>query len=257
MKTSMGSQPLELPQLVISVRDLGEAFMAQRAGADVIDVKEPTRGSLGAADRQVVNSILEEIADVTAVSVACGELMQWVPADSLADRGPVRFAKVGLAGCRSPSEWEPLWNHWRRFLPGGTSAVMASYVDWQSASAPPPAQVIAVASGLGADGVLFDTWDKSQGNLFDFLADHELIRLVKDAAAKGLWIALAGKLEVNLVGRCLALGSRYLAFRGAVCHHDRTKKIDESRLQFLVEQVRSISQNFQWTTSCSGDNGKK
>ena len=35
------------PQLVISVRDVNEALMAQRAGADVIDIKEPTRGSLG------------------------------------------------------------------------------------------------------------------------------------------------------------------------------------------------------------------
>lgn len=230
------------PQLVISVRDVNEALMAQRAGADVIDIKEPTRGSLGAADRQVVKEILEQIADTTVVSVACGELAQWKPADSLANDGPIQFAKVGLAGCRHHQAWESLWYRWRKALPGHTRAVMCCYADWQPAGAPSPNQAVAVAAKLGAEGLLFDTWDKTKGHLFEFMTDSQLGSLVEMAAADGLWVALAGKLDATLIRRCLEPAPRYLAFRGAVCRRDRTRQLDESRLRTLVGQIRSISQ---------------
>ena len=38
------------PGLLVSVRSADEAIAALAGGADVIDVKEPNRGALGAAD---------------------------------------------------------------------------------------------------------------------------------------------------------------------------------------------------------------
>ena len=51
-----------IPRLLVSVRNAEEALMAVRGGADIIDVKEPSKGSLGRAS--VEN--LQAIADVLA-----------------------------------------------------------------------------------------------------------------------------------------------------------------------------------------------
>ncbi len=42
-----------MTRLLVSVRSAAEAEIALSAGADLIDVKEPSRGSLGAADPAV------------------------------------------------------------------------------------------------------------------------------------------------------------------------------------------------------------
>ena len=46
----------ETPGLLVSVRSAAEALSALAGGADVIDVKEPNRGSLGAADDETISS---------------------------------------------------------------------------------------------------------------------------------------------------------------------------------------------------------
>ena len=51
----------QLPGLLVSVRNVTEALTALEAGADVIDVKEPTRGSLGAADSATLAAIAQAV----------------------------------------------------------------------------------------------------------------------------------------------------------------------------------------------------
>ena len=45
----------EAPGLLVSVRSAAEALAALAGGADVIDVKEPNQGSLGAADDDTIS----------------------------------------------------------------------------------------------------------------------------------------------------------------------------------------------------------
>ena len=42
------------PQLLVSVRSAGEAVDALAGGCQILDVKDPSRGSLGRADDSVV-----------------------------------------------------------------------------------------------------------------------------------------------------------------------------------------------------------
>jgi dihydropteroate synthase len=44
-------------------------------GADLIDVKEPKRGPLGAADFATLEEIVAEVAGQAPLSAACGELI--------------------------------------------------------------------------------------------------------------------------------------------------------------------------------------
>ena len=62
------------PGLLVSVRNVTEALTALEAGADVIDVKEPTRGSLGAADSATLAAIAQAVGGRAPVTAALGEL---------------------------------------------------------------------------------------------------------------------------------------------------------------------------------------
>ena len=64
------------PGLLVSVRNAVEAEVALGGGADWIDVKEPTRGALGAADPQTIQSVIQTVAGRTPVSVAVGEFQE-------------------------------------------------------------------------------------------------------------------------------------------------------------------------------------
>ena len=62
--------------LLISVRSAREAEIALCGGADLIDVKEPARGSLGRAKGSVIRDVVLRIAGQVPVSAALGELVQ-------------------------------------------------------------------------------------------------------------------------------------------------------------------------------------
>ncbi len=63
-----------MTQLLVSVRSAAEAEAALAGGAHVIDVKEPSRGSLGRADDATIDEVVRVVAGRRPVSAALGEL---------------------------------------------------------------------------------------------------------------------------------------------------------------------------------------
>src|SRR5688572_22177610 len=92
------------PGLLVSVRSAEEAVAALAGGADVIDVKEPNRGPLGAADPQTIAEIVRVVRGRVPVTAAAGELLDagergaTRPVESLLSG--VSLFKIGLRGCR-------------------------------------------------------------------------------------------------------------------------------------------------------------
>ncbi len=64
-----------MPRLLVSVRNSEEAAVALAAVVDLIDVKEPRSGSLGAATVDVIDGVLRLVNGHRPVSVALGELV--------------------------------------------------------------------------------------------------------------------------------------------------------------------------------------
>src|SRR5437763_12115741 len=82
-------------QLLVSVRSAEEARMALAGGADIIDVKEPLRGSLGMANAEIIQAVVNEIAGRAPVSAALGELVDFQSIPSVTG---VSWFKIGLCG---------------------------------------------------------------------------------------------------------------------------------------------------------------
>ena len=98
-------------RLLVSVRNAAEAKAAADAGADIIDVKEPDRGSLGFADPSVIADVCRTINSRCPVSAALGEYSDWYqscgPPPAKGDilsgcAQQLTYVKLGLAGILQP-----------------------------------------------------------------------------------------------------------------------------------------------------------
>src|SRR5262245_56402457 len=117
--------------LLVSVRTASEAKLARIWGASLIDVKEPSRGSLGRAQDVVIQAVLSEIAGALPVSAALGELRDSAPLpwewQSLA------FVKWGLSGCAG-IDWRSMLCKSAERL--GSRVVIVAYADADNAQSP-------------------------------------------------------------------------------------------------------------------------
>ena len=144
--------------LLVSVRNAEEAATAVLAGADLIDVKEPLAGSLGAASPDAVADVMLTVGGRRPTSIALGELRENVAWSQYAERlsqvNLPRFVKFGLAGCWRPrpdKERDELIERWRTALaplPATVGPVAVLYADWQAAESPPPEIILHCAKEL-------------------------------------------------------------------------------------------------------------
>ena len=230
--------------LLISVRSAAEAEVALAGGADLIDVKEPRRGSLGAAEPGVWQEVLRTVAGRAPTSVALGELLgdellgDWRP-ERLQHAAGACYAKVGLAGCAARNDWQAHWREAMAQLPTGVRPVAAAYVDCAAARSPPVDDVLALAAEARSPYLLLDTFDKSAGNLFARAPLSVLAALGQRAARNGVQLVLAGSLDNGAIRRLAPLVPAYFAVRGAACSGARTQAIELARVKRLAEVVRT------------------
>ncbi len=228
--------------LLISVRNEGEATVALAGGADLIDVKEPRRGALGAADATVWRDVSIAVRGRVPTSVALGELMdfdQTVTRDLVSDLAGVQFAKFGLAGCRRFTEWVNRWRTSLETLPECVQAVAVVYADWRDAMAPAPEDVIEQASRAQCGAVLLDTFDKSRGDLIEHFGIEQLNHLSMMIRARAMRTVFGGSLNTHSAARLLPLRPDYIAVRGAVCREARTSRIDRKLVEELAHVVHA------------------
>lgn len=217
--------------LLVSVRNPAEARDAVSGGADIIDIKEPSRGPLGMADANTIADIADAVAHQTPTSAALGELT-----DGSHGMDGVDYFKVGLA--HAPQNWRDKLIAFDR-----SRFVAVAYADHQRVAAPDPHAVLQWAIDHRCAAFLIDTAIKDGSNLFDHL---EPAPLVEAALAANLTIALAGSLRGQSFARAAALNPTIIAVRGAACaHHNRTNTIDSQKVRALREVLVTLREGSQ------------
>jgi uncharacterized protein (UPF0264 family) len=223
--------------LLVSVRDAREAQVALDAGVALIDVKEPRRGSLGAADLEQIVAVLAAVEGRAPVSAALGELLE-EKCDSSRLPGKLQYAKLGLAGCAAIADWPQRWARTLAAMPPTIQKVAVVYADWRTATAPSPQQILELAVTEHCAAVLVDTFDKSRGGLLEHWPLVELAPFAAAVRKQELRLVLAGSLTEADVPMLLPLMPDYLAVRGAVCRAARTDSIDGRLVERLVRLVQ-------------------
>jgi uncharacterized protein (UPF0264 family) len=214
-----------MTRLLVSVTDAAEALVARDHGANLIDVKDPSQGSLGAKSPAVWREVIAAVGKTVPVSAALGELND-ARVDELAQQtAGLAFAKIGLQGSLPGEEWRAKWMRWRSYLPMRVKPVMVVYADWRECGAPHPQHQLDVVKQIRIPAVLVDTFDKQGGTLRDHCSDEQLIRFCAAARKRKSIVVLAGSLQLRDLPAILPLAPDYVAVRGAVCRESRTGPI--------------------------------
>lgn len=249
------------PGLLVSVRNAEEALAALAGGADVIDVKEPRRGPLGAADVQIVAAAVRAVGGRAPVTAAAGELAERLPelANNSLQSMPagVSLVKIGLAQCGNLSAWQFQWQRAIAALRDGNNGrhalpVAVVYADWKAAAAPRPELIHSAALDIGCRVVLIDTWDKSAGNLFDHWPLDELKSYVYRVRCSGLAVVLAGSLSGANLLAAAELRPQLVAVRGAACDAGRNGTVSPDRVAVLRQVLRNVPPTANWHAAGSG-----
>lgn len=225
-----------MTKLLVSVRDVAEAQMAIEEGVDLIDVKDPDRGSLGAADAATIGDIVRHVSGRVPLSVALGELAQ---GNQLPEAlgGQIAFAKFGLAGCAPQHDWHARWEAAIARLPTGIAPVAVAYADWRIVDAPEPFEILERARSLACGALLLDTFAKGRDNLLSYYDLSELRTIVVATHRAHMLCVLAGSLGRREIEAVLPLKPDYVAVRGAACAGSRLTGLDRLQLRKLVKLV--------------------
>jgi len=233
------------PALLVSVRDAMEARAALEGGADVIDVKEPNRGSLGPADSATIAAVVDAVAGRAPVTAAAGELVDLIRGEKLHLPTGIELFKIGLAGCRDLPHWKSRWLQTIDSIWPAPSAVAHAvavvYADWRTAKAPAPEEVLAAAVDSGCPALLVDTWNKSRGGLFDHWTTQDICTLMQATHAHGLLLVLAGSLAGPTLAEAARLMPDLVAVRGAACEAGRTTAVSLARVADVREKIAVAS----------------
>ena len=223
------------PRLLVSVRSSEEALAAIEGGADILDVKEPSRGSLGMAGMEVIAAIArqsdETLAHHVPLSVALGEVIDW------RDRGvvsalpdSVTFAKLGLSHLAQNRGWRDEWLRVRERFDRHRSShlewVAVAYADSDEAASPPILDILEAAIETNCAGLLIDTFAKTGHTLTDCCDAGSLCDLAERCHSAGLFLALAGRLARESLSHLSRVPADILAIRSAACvDADRTASV--------------------------------
>lgn len=240
--------------LLASVRDLAEAQAAAAAGADLIDLKEPSAGALGGLPIAQIDSIVAALRErwpKRPVSATIGDFR----ADDHAGRG-AQAAAVARCGVDYVKAGIEPGAHALAALQTLAALQLPAPGSRPSGSRPPgsrpPGSIVIVfladrgvdlalaerAAAMGFAGLMLDTADKSTGSLLRHADRAALAGLLALARRHGCLSGLAGSLTRDDVAVLRQLAPDFAGFRGAVCDGDRRGRFNPGKLRALRAALR-------------------
>ena len=237
-------------KLLVSVVDKTEALESIRGGANILDVKNPKEGSLGANFPRVIRQVRKVAPKNLEVSATIGDLPNLPGTASLAALGAavsgVDYVKVGLFGVKTSKEATTMMTEVVKAVKeydSGLKTIASGYADFRTVGCVSPLELPMIAHKAEADGVLIDVKNKNmKDNLFSFLTDEQLRDFVTQAHDCNLQAALAGSLDTPDIPRIYSLGADILGVRGAVCtKKDRLAgKLEKEKVMAFVNELAKL-----------------
>ena len=234
-------------KLLISPKNEMEAVEAIAGGADIIDVKNPKEGPLGANFPWIIRRIRQVTPANIEVSCTLGEAPNRPGSMALASLGAattgVNYIKAGLYGVRTLEDavylMRGVTKAAKEYNPS-IKVVASGYADANRISTVNPLLVPEIAHESQADIAMLDTAIKDGKTLFTFLTKPQLECFVDAAHSYGLKAALAGSLQKEDLLAVYALGADIVGLRSAACTlGDRVNgQITREKVQELVEILK-------------------
>jgi uncharacterized protein (UPF0264 family) len=227
-------------QLLVSPSSISEA--KRSVAADIIDVKRPAEGSLGANFPHVIKEI--KALSVKPVSAAIGDFPYKPGGAALAAYGAAcagaDYIKIGLAFSgkqRAREVIAAVVKAVKDEFPQ-KKVVIAAYSDYERMDTISPFEMAPIAADEGADLAMVDTGIKDKKSTFEFMDEAELTEFTKKNSELGLETALAGALKFEDLDSLKKINPAIIGVRGMVCGGDRNATIREDLIQAALARIR-------------------
>ncbi|MBN2110042.1 MAG: (5-formylfuran-3-yl)methyl phosphate synthase [Methanosarcinaceae archaeon] len=221
-------------KLLVSPINPEEAIAAHHGGADIIDVKNPKEGSLGANFPWIIRSVKEAIGTKKPISAAIGDFDYKPGTASLAALGAAvagaQYIKVGLYNVQTEEQaFDMLSNITKsvKELDPEKKVVACGYSDYKRINSISPLLLPAIGKQAGVDVVMVDTGIKDGRSTFEFMTEEELTLFISAIRDLGLMSAIAGSLKFEDLPMLKSINPDIIGIRGMVCGGDRNSCIQE------------------------------
>lgn len=217
-----------------SVQSLEEAQTLLPALPDILDMKDPSKGALGALSIEVVSKIVSLINKRCLTSATVGDLP--MDADVLGDAmiamatTGVDYVKIGLFPDDNVIDCIEKLKAVVKNLEKPVIAVLF-------ADKNPDLELVSSLKDSGFRGVMIDTAIKNGKGLRDHWELTQITAFVEQVEQKGMICGLAGALKIEDIAELKPLKADYLGFRSALCgQQQRTSTLQLS----LAKQVEGL-----------------
>jgi (5-formylfuran-3-yl)methyl phosphate synthase len=227
-------------QLLVSPSSIDEA--RHSGAADIIDVKKPSEGSLGANFPWVIREIKQFAKK--PVSAAIGDFDYKPGGAALAAYGAAcagaDYVKIGLAFKGQEQARDVI----RAVVKAVKDefpkkrVVIASYSDYERMHTIPPFEMAPIAAECGADIAMLDTGIKDGKSTFAFMNEDQLRSFTDRNRKLGLGTAIAGALKFEDIDALKRINPDIIGVRGMVCGGDRNATVREDLIKTALAMIR-------------------
>jgi uncharacterized protein (UPF0264 family) len=220
--------------MLASVNSLAEAVLALSANVDIIDLKQPASGALGALDIDLVRQIVAEINQRCPVSATIGDLpmqpdLVLNAARAMSETG-ADYIKIGFF---PGGDWPGTVSRLSALCRQNIALIAVLFADGQ-----PDLTIVDSLKEAGFAGVMLDTMAKQRGSLMQIMRQSEIGQFVRLVKTRQLLCGLAGSLKLQDITGLLTLQPDYLGFRGALClEQKRTEQLDKSSILRIKQAI--------------------
>lgn len=227
-------------KIMISVVSKEEALLAYKNKAQLIDIKNPIEGSLGAQNPIVIKEIVDSIPHNIEISATVGDV-PFLPCTvaqavyAVASLG-VDYVKLGLKGCKSIENVKQIVSELIKAIKPfkKTKLIIGCYADYKEAETLSPLDILKGIGNMDVKGILIDTLTKDGRNLFDFLREEELEEITNEAHKNNLLCALAGSIKLEHIDKLKKIGADISGVRGAICENGRMGRLLPDKIEQFV-----------------------
>lgn len=220
--------------MLASVSNLDEALQVLAMDVDIIDLKAPDRGALGALSTDAVKTIVAAIDKQCTLSATVGDLPMQPDliasaVKNMATTG-VDYIKIGFF---PGGDWPGTLDILAGYTRAGLALIAVLFADTAL-----DLNVIGLLKDAGFKGVMLDTMDKHKGSLTQILPHSEIRGFIDQANKHHLLSGLAGSLRREDISQLSLYKPDYLGFRGALCReHNRTAQLDNAAIELIKRTV--------------------
>lgn len=222
-----------MTQLLISVSNVAEARIAAENGADIIDLKDPQQGALGALPLTTINAVMQYMrndqsgkpvsATIGDVPMDAGIIVEQIK--SIANTG-VDFIKIGFF---EADDYTSCLGALKPLIQSGVQLIVVLFAEYRY-----PETLVDDICESGFVGLMLDTVHKQGRTIRYYHSHNDCLALSTKIKNNGLAFGLAGSLRLQDIEDLKDIEPTYMGFRGGVCEQNSRKA------NLDIEKIKSI-----------------